>query len=81
MTDKNYTRESCNNNNKKKKKKKKKKPRKPQTIHTHDRHSNYGKIQNTIKLKMSDLQTTSIDKIGLSCSCKNSVIYDDVVQM
>ena len=53
----------------------KKTPRKPQTIHNRDRQSNYGEIKNTIKLKMSDLQTTSIDKIGLS------VIYDDVVKM
>jgi hypothetical protein len=53
----------------------KKNPRKPQTIHNRDRQSNYGEIKNTIKLKMSDLQTTSIDKIGLS------VIYDDVVKM
>jgi len=30
---------------------------------------------------MSNLQITSTDKIGFSCSCKNSVIYDDVVQM
>ena len=65
----------------KKNKKKTKTPRKPQTFHNRDRQSNYGEIKNTIKFKMSDLQTTSIDKIGLSCSCKNSVIYDDVVQM
>jgi hypothetical protein len=77
MTDKNYTRESCNS----KTKTQKKTPRKPQTIHNWDRQSNYGEIKNTIKLKMSDLQTTPIDKIGFSCSCKNSVIYDDVVQM
>jgi hypothetical protein len=75
MTDKNYTRESCNNRKKRKKK--------PQENHKHItiETDNYGEIKNTIKLKMSDLQTTSIDKIGLSCSCKNSVIYDDVVQM
>jgi hypothetical protein len=42
---------------------------KTHTIHNRDRQSTY------------DLQTTSIDKIGFSCSCKNSVIYDDVVQM
>ena len=41
MTDKNYTRESCNNKkktkNKQTNKKNKKKPRKPQTIHNRDR--------------------------------------------